>query len=303
MPGGGGSSTAISARLEREQGTAVAGRAFGKDRDGAAALERGADLGDLFADLHPVAARDEDRAVERAQPADQRHTRAAPHLATNALPVAPGQHQYVDPAEVVGDEEHAWSERAVPVTCRRAPTIQAIAPRKRGGQGEAQPTAATGRGGRGSQQRQRSSPATAARCGRSRPRSYARALRRPRPQLAVEADAVQLHAVIDEAEAQLLGDLLLQLLEFGIDEFDDAGQSRRRSDDRDALRARARSARGRRRNRAGRGCRLPRTAGPCGTRSRSRCPDRSPRRGRGPSRRRDDPRLRTARGRSPCAVR
>ncbi|VXC83947.1 hypothetical protein SPHINGOAX6_50372 [Sphingomonas sp. AX6] len=36
-----------------------------------------------------------------------------------------------------------------------------------------------------------------------------------------DGDAVQLHPVIDEAEAQAFGDLLLQQFKLGIDEFDD----------------------------------------------------------------------------------
>ena len=39
--------------------------------------------------------------------------------------------------------------------------------------------------------------------------------------VAVECDAVKLHAVIDEAEAELLGDALLQKLQLLIDELDD----------------------------------------------------------------------------------
>ena len=38
---------------------------------------------------------------------------------------------------------------------------------------------------------------------------------------AVEGDAVQLHAMVDEAEAELLGDALLQFLEVLVDELDD----------------------------------------------------------------------------------
>ena len=38
---------------------------------------------------------------------------------------------------------------------------------------------------------------------------------------AVEGDAVELHAVVDEAEAELLGDALLQRLELVVDELDD----------------------------------------------------------------------------------
>lgn len=40
--------------------------------------------------------------------------------------------------------------------------------------------------------------------------------------LPVEADAVQFHAMVDEAEAHALGDRLLELLELGIDELEHA---------------------------------------------------------------------------------
>ncbi len=39
--------------------------------------------------------------------------------------------------------------------------------------------------------------------------------------VAVERDAVKLHAMVDEAEAELLGDALLKKLQFLIDELDD----------------------------------------------------------------------------------
>src|SRR3546814_10157753 len=39
--------------------------------------------------------------------------------------------------------------------------------------------------------------------------------------LAVERHAVQFHPVVDQPEAELFGDLLLKLLQFWIDEFDD----------------------------------------------------------------------------------
>ena len=38
--------------------------------------------------------------------------------------------------------------------------------------------------------------------------------------VALEGDAVELHAVIDEAEAELFGNALLELLQFLVDEFD-----------------------------------------------------------------------------------
>ena len=44
---------------------------------------------------------------------------------------------------------------------------------------------------------------------------------RARSAAAVEGDAVQLHAMVDEAEAELLGDPLLQRLELLVDELDD----------------------------------------------------------------------------------
>src|SRR5215210_5984546 len=56
-----------------------------------------------------------------------------------------------------------------------------------------------------------------------RPASRAKARRREDgcSAIAVEGDAVQLHAVIDEPEAELLGDPLLQRLELVVDELDD----------------------------------------------------------------------------------
>ena len=38
--------------------------------------------------------------------------------------------------------------------------------------------------------------------------------------IAVEGDAVQLHAMVDEAEAELLGDPLLQCFQLVVDELD-----------------------------------------------------------------------------------
>src|SRR5690348_912158 len=57
----------------------------------------------------------------------------------------------------------------------------------------------------------------------SRPaiRRTARAFRAGALPVAIERDPVELHAVIDEAEAELLGDPLLEHLELVIDELDD----------------------------------------------------------------------------------
>ena len=49
--------------------------------------------------------------------------------------------------------------------------------------------------------------------------------------VAIERDAVQLHAMVDEAEAELFGDALLQRFEFVVDELETC-RFRRRSDGR-----------------------------------------------------------------------
>src|SRR5689334_11465902 len=51
-------------------------------------------------------------------------------------------------------------------------------------------------------------------------RRSARAFSRTPSALAIERDSVQLHSVVDEAETELLGDALLQLLKLVIDELD-----------------------------------------------------------------------------------
>jgi len=91
-----------------------------------------------------------------------------------------------------------------------APMSQATAPRKRGGQADRPRTSllATCSGAQ-----VRNSPATAA---RRSPIS-----RREGLAIAVEGDAVKLHAMIDEAEAEALGDALLERLQLVVDEFDD----------------------------------------------------------------------------------
>src|SRR3546814_20100934 len=97
-----------------------------------------------------------------------------------------------------------------PTTGGRTPQMGAALPRNRRGQGE----------GRGNG---RHSPwaATQAMRARTRPASLRPTRSRSATSiLAIERDAIKLHAVIDEAEAQPLGDLLLELLKLGIDEFE-----------------------------------------------------------------------------------
>src|SRR4051812_9328760 len=92
--------------------------------------------------------------------------------------------------------------------------IQAEAARNRGGPGE-RPHRSRVPGWIGPQTaNSSSSPAM---------RRTARALRRLPPGLAVagERDAVQLHPVVDEAEAEFLRDALLQRFELVVDELDD----------------------------------------------------------------------------------
>src|SRR5206468_10769113 len=89
----------------------------------------------------------------------------------------------------------------------RAPTIHAAAPRKRGGHGERPVSFLDSRWIGASIANSPSNPA------------IRRAARMFRPTLApsavaAERDAVQFHAVVDEPEAELLGNALLQHLEF-----------------------------------------------------------------------------------------
>src|ERR1044071_8288269 len=58
---------------------------------------------------------------------------------------------------------------------------------------------------------------------RSRPaiRRPALAFRRTRSALAIERDSVELHAMVHEAEAKLLGDPLLKQFQLVVDELDD----------------------------------------------------------------------------------
>src|SRR3546814_16044674 len=97
-----------------------------------------------------------------------------------------------------------------PTSCRRTPQMRAALPRNQRGQGE---------GRRNS----RHSPwaATQAMRARTRPASLRPIRSRSATSiLAIERDAIKLHAVIDEAEAQPLGHLLLAMLKLRIDEFE-----------------------------------------------------------------------------------
>ena len=141
----------------------------------------------------------------------------------------------------------------------------AAAPRKRRGQGERRPNALARAGA--AARRARNSSAS---------RGDARAPARQRDERGAQrsrssGDAVELHAVVDEAEAELLGDPPLQRLELLVDELDDLAGL-----DVDQMVVMGvatplRSASGRRRNRGARGCPPPRTGARCGRRWRSRC--------------------------------
>src|ERR1044071_2500285 len=107
-----------------------------------------------------------------------------------------------------------WPRIGAPLTRTLAPTIHAAAARKRGGQGEppSNVLVATWTG-----------PSTANSPIKPASRSAARAFIRTAGALpiAVEGDAVKLHAMVDEAEAELFRDPFLQSLQFVVDEFDD----------------------------------------------------------------------------------
>src|SRR5213075_2673206 len=91
----------------------------------------------------------------------------------------------------------------------RVPSSQATAPRKRGGHGERRNSRVLAIC-RGASTRNR--PATAA---RRSPIS-----RREGLAIAVEGDAVKLHAMVDEAETEAFGDALLKRLQLVVDELD-----------------------------------------------------------------------------------
>lgn len=101
----------------------------------------------------------------------------------------------------------------VPTTLTRTPIIQAAAARKREGQRERPDSALV---------RRWAGPRIANRPMSPAIRKPARALRRAPPDLsiAVERDAVQLHAMVDEPEAEFLGDTFLKRFKFIVDELD-----------------------------------------------------------------------------------
>src|SRR4051812_10265466 len=101
-----------------------------------------------------------------------------------------------------------------PFGSTRAPAIQAAVARKRGGQRERPNSSSVARWIGPITPKSRNRPAM---------RSAARAFIRTAggSAVAVEGNAVKLHAVVDEAEAELLGDPLLKHFQLVIDELDD----------------------------------------------------------------------------------
>ena len=91
--------------------------------------------------------------------------------------------------------------------------IQAAPARNRGGQGERPKSLAPKCSGRQAKN-SKTSPATRSIARRGDGRCLGLAA-------AVESDAVELHALVDEPEAKLLGDPALQRLQLFIDELDD----------------------------------------------------------------------------------
>ncbi len=248
-----------------------------------------------------------DRAVERCQPAH--HRRLADLLLGDECGAAlPGDRQDIDPAQMVGDvEDVALQRHADPLDPRAGHTPGPGEEYPRPGRSDAQqPPQIMER--HGDQQPEDGARRRAGRSASSQGCRWERVCLPPRRRasdsasgkalgLAVEGDAVQFHAVVDQAEAEPFGDRLLAAARARDRRTRSPCRSRRRSGDRGAIRARARSASGRRRNHGGRGCRPPRTGAPCGRRSRSRCRGRSPMRGRRPSPHRDGPPLRKGRAR------
>ena len=94
----------------------------------------------------------------------------------------------------------------------RAPMIHAAAARKRGGQPERRKMSLVATWSGATIAKSRSRPAI---------RRTARAFRRTPSALAIERHSVQLHPVVDEAEAEFLGDPFLKHLELVVDELDD----------------------------------------------------------------------------------
>ena len=109
----------------------------------------------------------------------------------------------------------------LPATRTRAPMTQAAAARNLGGQGDRPRSHFERRCGSRQARNSSTSPATrtAARAGEEGGDKGFGPLT-----AAVESDAVQLHAMVNEAEAELFGDLLLKILEILIDEFYDVAR-------------------------------------------------------------------------------
>src|SRR5215210_5587901 len=101
-----------------------------------------------------------------------------------------------------------------PASRTRAPTIHADAARNRRGQEDRRVSAFEIRWSGRQPRNSKTNPAA-----RSSARTGEEGV--VRLTAAVEGDAVQLHAMVDEAEAELLGDPFLKLFEILIDEFDD----------------------------------------------------------------------------------
>src|SRR6476646_3629468 len=104
-----------------------------------------------------------------------------------------------------------WSRASLPSMRTRAPSTQATAPRKRAGHGEEPNSALFSRWTGAISANSRIAPAI---------RTSARALGRGLA-VAIAGDAVELHPVVNEAEAELFGDALLQRFELVVDELDD----------------------------------------------------------------------------------
>src|SRR6478672_11319843 len=105
----------------------------------------------------------------------------------------------------------ACSPRRYPEARARTPMIHAAAARKRLGQPERRKMSLVATWIGATVANRRTSPAM---------RRTARGFSRTPSAFAIERDSVQLHPVVDEAEAELLGDALLKLLQLVIDELD-----------------------------------------------------------------------------------
>src|SRR5437762_1008050 len=106
-----------------------------------------------------------------------------------------------------------WRRMLLPSTRARAPMIQAEAPRNHDGHGDrlSSSLVATCTGAQKANSRISPAMRNAARAFRSAPSGS---------MVAVAGDAVKLHPMVDETEAQPLGDSLLQRLELVVDKLD-----------------------------------------------------------------------------------